>query len=74
MIEKNKIPVEKINGVELRVPIEKLREQFDLCKSQYAKEHSTTPDTQKGVTENTGNQGTPIKTVADLDKLLDSLK
>lgn len=39
MIEKNKIPVEKINGVELRVPIEKLREQFDLCKSQYAKEH-----------------------------------
>ena len=35
----NKLPVEKINGVELRVPIGKLREQFDLCKSRYAKEH-----------------------------------
>lgn len=30
---------ETINGVELRVPIGKLREQFDLCRSQYAKEH-----------------------------------
>lgn len=30
---------EKINGVELRVPVGKLREQFDLCVSQYAKEH-----------------------------------
>lgn len=39
MTEKNNTPVEKINGVELRVPITKLREQFDLCKSQYAKEH-----------------------------------
>lgn len=39
MAEKNKTPVEKINGVELRVPVEKLREQFDLCVSQYAKEH-----------------------------------
>ena len=37
--EKNKPPVEKIQGVELRVPVGKLREQFDLCKSQYAKEH-----------------------------------
>lgn len=36
---KNKPPVEKINGVELRVPIGKLKQQFDLCKSQYAKEH-----------------------------------
>ena len=36
---KNKLPVEKIQGVTLRVPITKLREQFDLCKSQYAKEH-----------------------------------
>ena len=39
MADKNKAPVEKVNGVELRVPIEKLREQFDLCKSQYQKEH-----------------------------------
>lgn len=31
--------IEKINGVELRVPLAKLREQFDLCRSQYAKEH-----------------------------------
>lgn len=33
--EKNEI----VNNAELRVPITKLREQFDLCKSQYAKEH-----------------------------------
>ena len=39
MAETNKTPKEKIGGVELRVPITKLREQFDLCKSQYAKEH-----------------------------------
>jgi hypothetical protein len=39
MPEKFKEPVEKIQGVELRVPITKLREQFDLCKSQYTKEH-----------------------------------
>lgn len=39
MTEKNKIPKETVNGVELRVPIGKLREQFDLCRSQYAKEH-----------------------------------
>lgn len=39
MTEKNKIPVETIGGVELRVPIGKLREQFELCKSQYTKEH-----------------------------------
>lgn len=38
-MEKNKAPVEKINGVELRVPVTKLREQFDLCKAQYSKEH-----------------------------------
>lgn len=39
MTEKNKAPVETVNGVKLRVPVEKLREQFDLCKTQYAKEH-----------------------------------
>ena len=39
MADNNKLPVEKINGVELRVPLNKLREQFDLCTSRYAKEH-----------------------------------
>ena len=39
MTEKIKSPVEKIQGVELRVPITKLKEQFDLCKIQYSKEH-----------------------------------
>ena len=39
MDKQSKAPVVKINGVELRVPVQKLREQFDLCKSQYAKEH-----------------------------------
>ena len=34
-----KEPIEKINGVGLRIPVAKLREQFDLCRSQYAKEH-----------------------------------
>ena len=39
MAEKNKTPVEKIGGQELRVPVGKLREQFDLCRAQYSKEH-----------------------------------
>lgn len=39
MDKKCELPRETINGVELRVPISKLREQFDLCTSQYAKEH-----------------------------------
>lgn len=39
MESKNKPPVEKINGVELRVPVCELRKQYDLCISQYAKEH-----------------------------------
>lgn len=39
MTDKNKEPKTLINGVELRVPISRLREQYDLCKSQYAKEH-----------------------------------
>lgn len=37
--EKNKPQIEKIGGVELRVPIAKLKEQFNLCQSQYTKEH-----------------------------------
>lgn len=48
--------------------------QEERARSIKAQQNSTTPSTQKGVTENTGNQGTPIKTVAELDKLLDSLK
>ena len=48
--------------------------QEERARSIKAQQNSTTPTTQKGVTENTGNQGTPIKTVSDLDKLLDSLK
>lgn len=39
MANTKKEPVEKIGKAELRIPVEKLREQFDLCKSQYAKEH-----------------------------------
>lgn len=39
MNKQNKCPTEKIGGVELRVPVQKLREQFDLCRAQYAKEH-----------------------------------
>lgn len=30
---------EKVSGAEVRIPVEKLREQFNLCKAQYAKEH-----------------------------------
>ena len=37
--DKQKEEITKINGKQLRVPVEKLREQFDLCKTQYAKEH-----------------------------------
>lgn len=48
--------------------------QEERARSIKAQQNSTTPSTQKGVAENTGNQGTPIKTVEDLDKLLDSLK
>ena len=39
MAEKNKAPVETIGGVELRVPLCKLKEHYDLCKTQYTKEH-----------------------------------
>lgn len=39
MADKYKDPVEKIGGVELRIPVSKLKEQFDLCKTQYTKEH-----------------------------------
>ena len=39
MTNKQKAPVEKIGNIELRVPVSKLKEQFDLCKTQYTKEH-----------------------------------
>ena len=48
--------------------------QEERARSIKAQQNSTTPSTQKGIAEDTGNQGTPIKTVEDLDKLLDSLK
>ena len=39
MNKEHKEPCIKIDGKELRVSVEKLREQFDLCQTQYAKEH-----------------------------------
>ncbi len=48
--------------------------QAERARSLKAQQNSTTPSTQKGLPDDTGNQGTPIKTVNDLDKLLDSLK
>lgn len=48
--------------------------QEERARSLKAQQNSTTPSTQKGLPENTGNQGTPIKSIMDLDKLLDSLK
>ena len=48
--------------------------QEERARSLKAQQNSTTPSTQKGLPEDTGSQGNPIKTVEDLDKLLDSLK
>lgn len=48
--------------------------QEERARSLKAQQNSTTPSAQKGVADNTGNQETPIKTVSDLEKLLDSLK
>lgn len=48
--------------------------QEERARSLKAQNNSTTPSTQKGVPENAGNQETPIKSVSELDKLLDSLK
>ena len=48
--------------------------QEERARSLKAQQNSTTPSTQKGLPDNAGNQGTPIKSIADLDKLLDSLK
>lgn len=38
-MDKFKTPTETIGGKELRVAVAKLKEQFDLCKAQYTKEH-----------------------------------
>lgn len=48
--------------------------QEERARSLKAQNNSTTPSTQKGLPENAGSQDAPIKTVSDLDKLLDSLK
>ena len=38
-MDKFKAPTETIGGKELRVSVAKLKEHFDLCKTQYTKEH-----------------------------------
>lgn len=48
--------------------------QEERARSTRAQNNSTTPSTQKGLPENTGSQETSIKTVSDLNSLLDSLK
>ena len=48
--------------------------QEERARALKAQQNSTTPSTQKGLPEDTGNQGTPIKNVNDLNALLDSLK
>ena len=47
--------------------------QEERARSLKAQNNSTTPSTQTGLPENTGSQGNPIKSVADLDKLLEGL-
>lgn len=44
--------------------------QLERARSIKAQKNSTTPSTQTGLPDNAGNQGNPIKTIADLDKLL----
>lgn len=48
--------------------------QEERARALKATNNSTTPSTQQGLPDNTGNQGNPIKTVADLDKFFESLK
>ena len=38
-MKKNKDEFEKVNGKPVRIAVAKLSEQFNLCKTQYAKEH-----------------------------------
>lgn len=48
--------------------------QEERARSLKAQQQSTTPPAQKGLPEGTGTQGTPVKSVKDLNDLLDSLK
>lgn len=48
--------------------------QAERARSLKAQTNSTTPSSQKGLPENTGSQANPIKTVDDLNALLDGLK
>lgn len=48
--------------------------QEERARSNKAQQNSTTPSTQKGLPDSTGDQSKPIKTIEDLDKLLNSLK
>lgn len=48
--------------------------QEERARSLKARQNSTTPPKQNGLPENTGSQGNPIKSITDLDKLLDGLK
>lgn len=47
--------------------------QEERARSLKAQNNSTTPSTQQGVTENTGSQEKPIRSVKDLDALFESL-
>ena len=46
--------------------------QEERARSLKAQQNSTSPDSKRGVSDNTGNEN-PIKTVAELNALLDSL-
>jgi predicted ATPase len=48
--------------------------QEERARALKAQQNSTTPSAQKGLPEDTGNQGKSIKSVMDLNALLDSLK
>ena len=84
LIEKNINPFEQevdlvkeyrnIYFDELIVKAKEAGVQEERARSLKAQNNSTTPSTQKGLPENTGSQGNPIKSVADLDKLLEGLK
>lgn len=84
LIEKNINPYEQnVNLVEqykliyFEQLIAKAKEQGvqeERARSLKAQQNSTTPTNQNGLSETTGNQGKPIKTVADLDALLSGLK
>ena len=84
LIEKNINPYEQnVNLVEqykliyFEQLIAKAKEQGvqeERARSLKAQQNSTTPTNQNGLSETTGNQGKPIKTVTDLDALLSGLK